>query len=54
MSRELPVHVVERVIGDAQSEQHLLADIFGFTALLRLTLFIAAIDSQRGQNAQRY
>ena len=36
MSRELLIHVVERVIGDAQGGQHLPAGSFAFALLLSL------------------
>src|SRR5271157_4105315 len=56
VSRELFVHVVERVIGDAQSEQNLLAGLFSLALLLGMVRSNSAVQSGKdtGANAQRH
>jgi hypothetical protein len=56
VSRELLVHVVERVIGDAQSEKNLPAGFFSLALLLGMVRSHSAVQSGKdtGENAQRH
>ena len=56
MSRKLLVHVVERVIGDAQSSHHLPAGGFALALLLSMVRSNSTVQRGKdtGKDAQRH
>src|SRR5271157_6184460 len=56
VSRKLLVHVVERVIGDAQSEQNLLAGFFSLAVLLGMVRSNSTVQRGKdtGKDTQRH
>ena len=53
-SRELRIHVFERVVCDLKCGQHLLSGSLALALFFRLTLLVIAINNECAQNAQRY